>query len=321
MAFYLVTGGAGFIGSNLVRAILKRGEKVRVLDNLATGRIENLSGLEEEVELVRGDIRDPSVCRAACEGIEFVLHKAALGSVPRSIEDPLTSHQVNVTGTLNLLLAARDAGVRRFVYASSSSVYGNSTEREQVETLPTAPLSPYATSKLAGENYTLVFHAVYGLATVALRYFNVFGPRQDPHSAYAAVIPLFVNHLLEGKPAPIYGDGEQTRDFTFVQNVVNANLLACAAGEEACGRAYNVACGQTVTINRLYRLLSQRLDSSVEPRYLPPRCGDVRRSLANVGLARKFLGYEPAYALEAGLDETLAWYRENYRESPLLSRR
>jgi nucleoside-diphosphate-sugar epimerase len=210
--------------------------------------------------------------------------------------------------------------VRRFVYASSSSVYGNSAEREKVETLPTAPLSPYATSKLTGENYTLVFHAVDGLATVALRYFNVFGPRQDPHSAYAAVIPLFVKHLLEGKSAPIYGDGEQTRDFTYVENVVNANLLACAADEEACGRAYNIACAQTVTVNRLYRLLCQRLDAPVEPRYLPPRRGEVRRSLARIELARQRLGYQPVYTLEAGLDETLAWYRTNRRESHLVSR-
>jgi UDP-N-acetylglucosamine/UDP-N-acetylgalactosamine 4-epimerase len=319
MAFYLVTGGAGFIGSNLVREILKRGGKVRVLDNLATGRLENLAEVEDEIDLIPGDIRDPSTCGAACEGVEFVLHQAALGSVPRSIDDPLTSHDVNVTGTLNLLLAARDAGVRRFVYASSSSVYGNCPDREKVETLPTAPLSPYATSKLAAENYTRVFHAVYGLETIALRYFNVFGPRQDPHSAYAAVIPLFVKHLLDGQPATIYGDGEQTRDFTYVENVVDANLRACAASAEACGRAYNIACSRMVSINQLYRLIGERLGVSIEARHVPARRGDVRRSLANIDLARKHLGYDPRYTLESGLDQALDWYQESRQLEPVNS--
>jgi UDP-N-acetylglucosamine 4-epimerase len=312
MASYLVTGGAGFIGSNLVREILQAGDRVRVLDNFSTGKRENLAEVRDRIELLEGDVRDPASCRAACAGADYVLHQAALGSVPRSVADPAQSHDANATGTLNMLLAARDSGARRFVYASSSSVYGNSEAREKVETLPTRPLSPYATSKLTGENYTLVFHSVYGLETVALRYFNVFGPRQDPDSAYAAVIPLFVKNLLAGTAASIYGDGEQTRDFTYVANVVQANLRACLAGTEACGRAYNIACGKNVSINRLYQLIAQRLQRRIEPRYLPERKGDVRSSLADIGLAGKYLGYRPTHQLEAGLDQALGWYRDTY---------
>jgi len=310
MALYLVTGGAGFIGSNLVREILRRGDRVRVLDNFSTGKRENLEAVKDQVEVLEADIRDPEACRRACKGAEFVLHQAALGSVPRSVADPGTSHESNATGTLNMLLAARDAKARRFVYASSSSVYGNSDVLEKVETLPTRPLSPYAVQKLAGENYTLVFNAVYGLPTVALRYFNVFGPRQDPDSAYAAVIPLFAKSLLAGTAPTIFGDGEQTRDFTYVANVIQANLKACAAGPDACGRAYNIACGGTISINRLFALIAQNLGRRIDPVHQSERKGDVRSSLADIGLARKHLGYEPTHRLEQGLDETLRWYQE-----------
>ncbi len=311
MALYLITGGAGFIGSNLVREVLRRGGVVRVLDNFSTGRRKNLEGLPGPIDLREGDVRDLAACRSACQGADFVLHQAALGSVPRSIADPLESHHANATGTLHMLLAARDAGVRRFVYASSSSVYGNAEVAEKVETLPVRPLSPYATQKLAGENFTLVFHRVYGLPTIALRYFNVFGPRQDPHSAYAAVIPLFMKSLLADTAATIHGDGEQTRDFTYVANVVQANLKACEAGADACGRAYNIACGKSVSIRRLHDLIAGLLGRAIEPRHVPERKGDVRSSLAGIALARKHLGYEPTHSLEKGLEETAAWYKEN----------
>jgi UDP-N-acetylglucosamine 4-epimerase len=311
MALFLVTGGAGFIGSNLVREILRGGDRVRVLDSFATGRRENLAGLEASIDLREGDIRDPAACRDACAGADFVLHQAALGSVPRSVADPMASHEANATGTLNMLIAARDAGARRFVYASSSSVYGNSDAPAKVETLPTRPLSPYASQKLIGENYTVIFRSVYGLPTVALRYFNVFGPRQDPTSAYAAVIPLFAKSLLAGEAATIYGDGLQTRDFTYVANVVSANLKACEASAEACGRAYNIACGGTISILDLYRRIAAKLGRSIEPRHAPERKGDVRSSRADIGLARKLLGYEPEWDLDRGLDATVEWYREN----------
>ncbi len=308
---YLVTGGAGFIGSNLVREILRRGERVRILDNLATGRRQYLEEVRGRVELLEGDIRDAAVCREATKGADFVLHQAALGSVPRSVADPATTHEVNITGTLNMLIAARDAKAKRFVFASSSSVYGNSEAREKVETLPTGPLSPYATSKLAAESYTTVFNAVYGLPTVSLRYFNVFGPRQDPDSQYAAVIPLFVKHIIESTAPEVYGDGEQTRDFTYVANVVQANLKACDADLSACGRAYNIACGATASINQLFQHIADRLGSTIRPRYLPERKGDVRSSLADIGLARKHLGYQPTHTLAQGLDEALDWYKKN----------
>jgi UDP-N-acetylglucosamine/UDP-N-acetylgalactosamine 4-epimerase len=313
MSLFLVTGGAGFIGSNLVREVLRQGGRVRVLDNFATGRKENLEEVRGRIELLEGDVRDTGVCRRACEGAEYVLHQAALGSVPRSVADPATSHEVNATGTLNMLLAARETGARRFVYASSSSLYGNTDAPRKVETLPAQPLSPYAVSKLAGECYTLVFQSVYGLPALALRYFNVFGPRQDPDNAYAAVIPLFVKHLLAGTAPAIYGDGEQARDFTYVANVVQANLKACRAADDVCGRAYNVACGSKVSVNRLYEEIAMRLGKRLEPRYVAERKGEVRISLADIGLARRLLGYEPTHDLAAGLDEAIGWYRENYR--------
>ena len=308
----LVTGGAGFIGSNLVRSLLERGDSVRVLDNFSSGKRENLDGLSGNLEVVEGDVRSQAACAAACEGVEGVYHQAALGSVPRSVEDPLTTHLVNVDGTLNMLLAARERKVRRFVYASSSSVYGDAPEPVKIETLPTRPLSPYAISKLAGEQYTLVFSLLGDLEGVALRYFNVFGPRQDPDSMYAAVVPRFAAALLGGEPPTIYGDGGQSRDFTHVDNVVRANLLAMECPVESCGKAYNVACGKAISVNDLFRLMRESVGapaSSIEAVHAPPRKGDVRNSLASIDAARDGLGYAPVVDVEDGLRGAVEWYR------------
>ncbi len=256
-------------------------------------------------------MRDPETCRRACEGVDFVLHEAALGSVPRSIEDPALSNECNVTGTLNMLVAARDAGVRRFVFAASSSAYGDTPALPKVETMPPQPLSPYALTKLAGEEYCRLFTELYGLQTVSLRYFNVFGKRQDPFSTYAAVIPKFVSALLRGEPPEIYGDGEQTRDFTYIEDVVQANLRACEAPEEACGQVYNIAFGERISLNELYREIARLLGTDLPPRYGPPRPGDVRHSLADISKARSLLGYRPRYDVATGLGEAIAWYRAN----------
>ena len=310
MPRYLVTGAAGFIGSNLVEDLLAQGETVRGLDNFLTGKRENLRGLEA-AEFLEGDIRDPATCARACEGVEYVLHQAALGSVPRSVANPLLSNECNVTGTLQMLVAARDAGVKRFVFAASSSAYGDTPTLPKVETMTPRPLSPYALTKLAGEQYCRLFHELYGLETVSLRYFNVFGRRQDPSGAYAAVIPRFVSALLAGRSPEIYGDGEQTRDFTYVADVVQANLRACRAPREACGQVFNVAGGARISLNGLYREIAGLLGSDRQPVYSPPRAGDVRHSLADIGVARRLLGYEPAYDVHRGLAEAIGWYREN----------
>jgi UDP-N-acetylglucosamine 4-epimerase len=310
----LVTGGAGFIGSNIVRTLLARGDSVRVLDDFSSGKRHNLEGLERSIEVVEGDIRDPARCREACSGVDAVLHQAAVGSVPRSIEDPLTTHQVNVDGTLNMLLAARAEKVRRFVFASSSSVYGDAPEPVKVETLPARPISPYAVTKLAGEQYVIVFSKVYGMEGVALRYFNVFGPHQDPESMYAAVVPRFAAALLEGRPPTINGDGEQTRDFTYVDNVVRANLLALECPLEACGKAYNVACGGSTSVNALFRAMRERLrgeSARMKPVHAPAQKGDVRDSLASIDAARKGLGYMPTTGVEEGIRLTCDWYKAN----------
>ncbi|RMG87372.1 MAG: SDR family oxidoreductase, partial [Candidatus Dadabacteria bacterium] len=264
MATFLVTGVAGFIGSNLAEALLARGHRVRGLDNFLTGKPENLEGLDG-LEFLEGDVRDPGACREACEGVDYVLHEAALGSVPRSIEDPALSNECNVTGTLNLLVAARDAGVKRLVFAASSSAYGDTPTLPKVEDMRPQPLSPYALTKLAGEEYCRLFFELYGLETVSLRYFNVFGKRQDPFSTYAAVIPKFVSALLRGEPPEIYGDGEQTRDFTYIADVVQANLRACEAPREACGQVYNVAYGERISLNALYREIAGLLGVDLEP--------------------------------------------------------
>lgn len=293
---------------------------MRVLDNFSNGKRENIDPLElpagsgGSLEIVEGDIRDPATCADACEGVSAVLHQAALGSVPRSVEDPETTHDINVTGTLNLLLAARAQGARRFVFASSSSVYGDAPEEVKTEGLPARPLSPYAVSKLAGELYTIVFSRVYGLEGVALRYFNVFGPRQDPESMYAAVVPLFATALLEGRAPTIFGDGEQTRDFTYVENVVRANLLALECPVEACGKAYNVACGAATSVNDLFRMIREEVGESagrIKPKHAPPRAGDVKHSLAGVDLAAQGLAFVPTVSVEKGIHQTVAWYRDS----------
>jgi UDP-glucose 4-epimerase len=305
----LVTGGAGFIGSNLARALLEKGYSVRILDNFSTGRRENLAGILDDIDLVEGDLRDVSTVERAVGSVEVVFHQGALPSVPRSIADPVTSNEVNVTGTLNLLKAALDAGVRRVVFASSSSVYGNAPEPVKHEELPTRPLSPYAVGKLAAEKYCQVFHGVYGLETVCLRYFNVFGPGQDPGSAYAAVIPLFTTAVLQGRPPVINGDGGQSRDFTFVSNVVSGNMLAADA-EGAEGQVMNLACGGSISVLRLASEIIGLLGrTDIVPVHGPERPGDVRNSLADISKARRILGYEPLATFEEGLAITVDWLR------------
>jgi UDP-glucose 4-epimerase len=303
----LVTGGAGFIGSNLTLALLACGHEVRLLDNFSTGHRSNLEPLD--AELVEGDLRSYERVAAAVSGVEVVFHQGALPSVPRSIQDPLTSTAVNVEGTLNVLLAARDAGVRRVVFASSSSVYGDAPGMPRRESQPLAPLAPYAVSKLAAEQYCVVANRVFGVETVALRYFNVFGERQDPLSGYAAVIPKFIRVMLDGRPPTIFGDGETSRDFTHIENVVEANLAA-AVEPAAAGRVMNIAVGSSHTLNELVGMLQRLLGSDVEPEYGPPRAGDVSESLADVSLARELIGYEPSVELEEGLERTIAWIVE-----------
>jgi nucleoside-diphosphate-sugar epimerase len=309
---YLVTGGAGFIGSNIVQLLLDRGRRVRVLDNFSTGRRENLKAFAADVDLVEGDIRDPRAVKGALAGVSFVSHQAALPSVARSVEDPFTSNQVNVDGALTVLLAARDAGVKRLVFASSSSVYGNNPVLPKREDMLPAPLSPYAVGKLTGEHYCAVFSRLFGLPCVALRYFNVFGPRQDPRSQYAAVIPNFFGALCEGKAPLIDGDGEQSRDFTYVRNVAEANLRVLDAPLEG-GEVMNIACGEAVTVNALYGLIGETLGVSIPPRRGAPRQGDVRHSLADVSRAKEVLGFTPAIGLKEGLLLTAGYYREMYR--------
>ncbi|MSO57781.1 MAG: NAD-dependent epimerase/dehydratase family protein [Thermoleophilia bacterium] len=300
----LVTGGAGFIGSNLVRALLERGDQVRVLDNFATGSRANLAGLDGAVEVVEGDLRSYERVHTAVRGMEVVYHQGALGSVPRSVQDPLTSTAVNVEGTLNVLLAARDEGIRRVVFASSSSVYGDGGTFPRVETAAPNPLSPYAVAKLAAERFCVTFHRVYGLETVALRYFNVFGPAQDPSSQYAAVVPKFIRAVADGEPVTIEGDGEQSRDFTFVSNVVEANLLAADAAT-AAGRVLNVATGASETVNALADTIGRLLGRPVARAYASSRAGDVRESWADVSAARDAIGYVPAVGFEEGLQRTI----------------
>ena len=306
----LVTGGGGFIGSNLVERLVREGYNVRVLDNFATGARENLAGLEGEMRLVEGDVRSFERVHDAVRGCELVFHQAALPSVPRSIQDPMTTNEVSVTGTLNVLLAARDEGVRRVVFASSSSIYGANPDLPKHESMPAAPISPYAVSKLAAENYCRSFSAVYGLETVALRYFNVFGPRQDPLSPYSAVIPRFVLAFLDGRAPTVYGDGEQSRDFTYVDNAIEANLLAAEA-EGVAGRVFNVACGERISLNDLLAELRSLTGQEIEALHEDGRPGDVPHSMADISSARSELGYEPAVTVGDGLGPTLAWYREH----------
>ena len=307
MAHYLVTGGAGFIGSHLCEELSRRGERVRVVDSLITGNRANLTHVPD-IEFIEGDLADVSVATRAVHGIDYVLHQAAIPSVPRSVEDPITSNRANIDASLNLLVAARDAGVKRVVYAGSSSAYGNSPTMPKVETMPTAPLSPYALQKLVAEQYCQMFTTLYGLETVTIRYFNVFGPRQDPSSPYSGVISLFIHALCESRRPTIYGDGEQTRDFTYVANVVDGVLRACQA-KDASGEVINVATNGRVSLNQLFKSLRDLIGTNVEPVYESPRAGDVRDSQADISKADRLLGYKPLVTFEQGLRNTVEWYR------------
>ena len=310
MARYLVTGGAGFIGSHLAEELLRRGASVRVADNLSTGHRENLEQLGG-IEFLEGDLADETFARRVAAGMDYVLHQAAIPSVPRSVSDPITSNRSNIDATLNVLVAARDAGVKRVVYAGSSSAYGDTPTLPKREDMPTAPLSPYALQKLVGEEYARLFATLYGLETVTIRYFNVFGPRQDPSSPYSGVISLFIRALVEGGQPTIHGDGEQTRDFTYVTNVVDGVLRACHA-PQAAGRVINVATGGRISLNMLFQTLRRLAGRDVAALYGPPRAGDVRDSQADISLARALLGYEPLVGLDEGLAHTLAWFRRTH---------
>jgi nucleoside-diphosphate-sugar epimerase len=310
----MVTGGGGFIGSNLATEILKRGDSVRILDNFSTGRRENIEPILSQIELIEGDIRDFWTVEKAMVGIDYVLHQAALPSVVRSVQNPLTANAVNIDGTLNVLEAARQAKVKRLVFACSSSVYGESETLPKIETMIPAPISPYAINKLTGEYYCGVYHRLYGLETVALRYFNIFGPRQDPTSQYSAVIPLFIKAALQGKQPTIFGDGEQSRDFTYIGNAVSANLKACTA-PKAAGKFYNIACGDRYTLNETLHLIGDILGKPVSPRYVDPREGDIKHSLAGIEAAKRDLGYTVDFDFKAGLRETVAWFSKIFASS------
>jgi nucleoside-diphosphate-sugar epimerase len=305
---YLVTGGAGFIGSNLVRQLLARGDTVRVLDNFSTGRRENLDELADRIEVVEGDLRSDDDVRRAMANVRYVLHLGALGSVSRSVQDPMTTHEVNATGTLRVLIAARDAGVERVVLSSSSSVYGNTPVLPKQEDMTPTPLSPYALSKLSGEHHARLFFTLYGLRTYSLRYFNVFGPRQNPKSQYAAVIPLFVDALRAGQPPTIHGDGEQTRDFTYVDDVIAANLACCVAPEAAAGGVFNVAWGNRISVKELARRIGQLVGREIAPVHQAPRVGDVRDSQADATRAHQLLGWQPRVSFADGLQRTVDWF-------------
>lgn len=317
MSLVLVTGGAGFIGSHIARRLVGMGHKVRVLDNFATGRRENIADIESKIELVVGDIGQPAMCDRCTDGAEVVFHVAAIPSVPRSVDKPRESHEANATGTFNVLHAARNAGVRRFVYSASSSAYGDTPTLPKVESMRPAPLSPYAVSKLLGEYYGACFSSVYGIETVSLRYFNVFGPRQDPKSQYAAVIPAFVTRMLRGESPTVYGDGEQSRDFCFIDNVVDANLQAggLLKGDgglaRMSGEVVNIACGQRTTLNEIVAAINKSLGTSIRAEYRERRAGDVMHSLADIAEARRVIGYTPKVLFDEGLHRTIEWYRQH----------
>lgn len=308
MARILVTGGAGFIGSHIGAALRAQGDEVRVLDDLSTGHETNVEAIGEGVEFVRGSVTDPATVARAVEGCDYVFHEAALASVPRSVKHPEASNEANVTGTLNVLVAARDAKVKRLVYAASSSAYGDTEVLPKVEDMPVSPKSPYAVAKLAGEHYVSAFAGCYGMQTLSIRYFNVFGPRQDPDSPYAAVIPIFADALLDGRAPVIHGDGEQSRDFTYIDNVVSANLKALTA-PKLSGEVVNVALGRRTTLNQLFAMLQDVLGTDIAPQYGPTRAGDVKHSEASIDRARALLGYETLVSVEDGIRRTVEWYR------------
>ena len=314
MAKYLVTGGAGFIGCNLVRYVLGKGHQVVVLDNFATGKRANLADVASRIELIEGDIRDRSAVDRAVKGCTAIFHEAALGSVPRSVKEPVTSHDVNVNGTVTVLEAARAAGVNRIAFAASSSAYGNQKESPKHEGMVPNPISPYAANKICCEAYLQAYAAAYGMETICLRYFNVFGPYQDPAGAYAAVIPAFVASLLRGQSPVVFGDGEQSRDFCYIDNVCLANWLAVTAPKEVCtGQAINIACNQRTSLNQILDQLAGLLGTSVKAKYEDERAGDVKHSLADISLARTILGYQPQILFEAGLQKAIGWYKENLK--------
>ncbi|MFH1931243.1 MAG: SDR family oxidoreductase [Pseudomonadota bacterium] len=311
MSIYLVTGGAGFIGSHIVEELVKRGESVRVLDNFMTGKRENLQPFFDDIDLIEGDIRDMALCRKAVNGVDYVLHQAALPSVPRSVENPVLTHEINATGTLNLLTAAKDEGVKAFVFASSSSVYGADTRMPKVEGEEGTLLSPYAVSKMTGEKYCQVFHELFDFNAICLRYFNVFGPRQDPTSQYAAAVPLFITRMMDGRPPIIYGDGAQSRDFTYVKNIVHANLLA-AQSSGAGGEIMNTACHGQITVNTLVETIKTKLGvTNLKSIYEPPRPGDIKHSFADISKARRLIAYEPIVSFDKGLENTINWYKHH----------
>ncbi|MBN2128940.1 MAG: SDR family oxidoreductase [Sedimentisphaerales bacterium] len=310
MEKFLVTGGAGFIGSNICRRLVAEGCSVRVVDNLLTGKRSNLADVIDRIDFVEADMGDAEIVRAAMKDVDVVLHQGALPSVPLSVDDPAGTHRHCVDATFTVLMAARDAGVKRVVYAASSSAYGDAPGQPKVETMPTSPLSPYAVGKLVGEYYGSVFSKVFGLETISLRYFNVFGPYQDPTSQYAAAIPAFVTAILKDEPPTIYGDGEQSRDFTYIDNVVEANLRAARA-EKTQGEVVNIACGEAITVNAIIALINELLGKNVKPIYEPPRAGDVKHSLADITAARKLIGFEPVVPFRQGLEKAIDWYRHN----------
>ncbi len=311
MSKYLVTGGAGFIGSNIVKKLLENGEIVRVLDDLSTGKHENIKEFLDRIEFIQGDFTDLDVARKGVEGVDFVLHHGAISSVPRSIDDPIKTNNANILGTLNMLVASRDAGVKRFVYAASSSAYGDSQVMPKVETMSTAPKSPYAIQKLTAEQYCQNFYTLFGLETVCLRYFNVFGPNQDPASVYSAVIPLFIKKILAGQSPIIYGDGTTSRDFTYIDNNVDANIKACLTPKECAGQVINIACGYEISLNQLVEKINTVLRTSIKPEYKEERRGDVKHSLANISKAEQLLGYKPIVSFDEGLVKTIEFYKNN----------
>lgn len=311
MAKYLVTGGAGFIGSNIVKRLVEEGKEVRVLDNFSTGKRENLLPFLNKIELYDGDFTDIDVARNAVKGVDYVIHTGAIPSVPRSIDDPISTNSANITGTLNLLIASRDEKVKRFVYSASSSAYGDSPVMPKEETMPTSPKSPYAIQKLVGEMYCQNFYKLFGLETVCLRYFNVFGPNQDPESVYSAVIPLFIKKLQKGESPIILGDGTTSRDFTYVDNNVDANLRACVAGSECAGEIINIACGYEISLNQLVEKINVEIGTDIKPEYKDERAGDVKHSLADIGKAERLLGYKPLVSFDEGLKKTIEFYKNN----------
>ena len=310
MERFLVTGGAGFIGSNICKKLVSDGCFARVIDNLLTGKKSNLEDIIDKIEFIEADMGDEKIARTAMKDIDVVLHQGALPSVPRSVDDPAATHKHCVDATFTLLLAARDAGIKRFVYASSSSAYGDTPTMPKVETLPPMPLSPYAVGKLVGEYYAKVFYKVFGLETISLRYFNVFGPHQDPTSQYAAAIPAFVTAILKDKQPTVFGDGQQSRDFTYVDNVVEANLLAARA-KQTKGEVLNIACGQAITVNETIDVINDLLGRDIKPIYTAPRPGDVKHSLADITAAEKLLSYKPTIPFKKGIQKAIDWYRDN----------